>query len=68
MIEFKQTRHSIRNVNLIEVWVDGAFKAAIYPDDTGTGIRVVSRHVQGDPAYSGDLEGMRSWEFILERR
>jgi hypothetical protein len=67
VIEFKQTRHSIRNTNLIEVWVDGTFKAAIFPNDMGTGIRVVSRHVQGDPVYS-DRQDMRSWEFILEGR
>lgn len=67
MIEFKQKQHDIRETTLIEVWVNGKLKAAIYPNDTETGIRVISRHIQGDPSLSfTEVQGIQSWEFKLE--
>jgi hypothetical protein len=68
MIEFKQARHSIRNTDIIRVWVNGRLKAVIYPNDGEDGIKVISRHVQGDPLLSfTKVEDVRGWEFKLEK-
>jgi hypothetical protein len=66
MIEFREVQHLIRKTNMIEVWIDGRLRAAVYPNNDGDGIRVISRHVQGDPLLSlTDVEDMKSWEFKL---
>ena len=65
-IEFKQVKHGIRDATLVEVWIDGKLKACIYPNGNGDGIRVISRHVQGDPLASyTEVEDMETWEFRL---
>jgi len=63
MIEFKQKHHGILpDTTMVEVWVDGEFRAAIYRNDTGTGIKVVSSHIRGEPVYS-DAGGIEQWDF-----
>ena len=57
MVEFKVVRHVSRRTEVCEVWIDGEMKAAIYPDDDATGIRIMSSHVDGAP------DGVGCWEF-----
>jgi len=67
MIEFRQKLHDIRKVQVVEVFVDGEFKGAIYPNDDHTGIRFLSNHFPSEPVYEENL-GVRSWEFVWERQ
>jgi hypothetical protein len=41
-VDFRIETHHNRNALVIEVWVDGKFRATVYPEDSG--IRVVSRY------------------------
>jgi hypothetical protein len=66
MIEFRKKLHTVRKVEVVEVFVDGQFKGAIYPNNDHTGIRFLSNHFEGEPVYEDDL-GLRSWEFVWER-
>jgi hypothetical protein len=60
VIEFRQTQHAIRNAPIIEVWMDGKFRAAIYPNDAG--ISIISNHLQGEPV-NNSLGLLHSWQF-----
>jgi hypothetical protein len=51
-VEFRKAYHTARAVEVIEVWVSGVFKAAIYPDHDTRGIRVISDHLTGEPVVS----------------
>jgi len=46
-VEFRIVPHSIRRVNVVEVWVDGRFTGQICPADDGRSLRVISRHATG---------------------
>jgi hypothetical protein len=67
MIEFRREQHFIRKTEMIEVWIDGRLMAAVYPNENGDGIRVMSRHVHGQPlmTLTSDVPDMKSWEFKL---
>jgi len=64
-VEFKIKDHSHRPCKIVEVFVDGEFRAAIYPDEQG-GIRVVSTHLRAEPAQVPLGEG-GIWQFLFER-
>jgi hypothetical protein len=67
MIEFKKALHNIRQVEIVEVWLDGKLKAAIYPTDAGNGIRVISAWVKGEPQLTlTDVTNLRGWNFNFE--
>jgi len=44
MHEFKVKRHTEREGDMVEVWIDGRFMAGIYPHERG--IRVISRYLK----------------------
>jgi hypothetical protein len=46
MTRFKIEKHYAPDEDMVEVWIDGHFVAAIYADAVN-GIRVVSKHVAG---------------------
>jgi hypothetical protein len=46
MTRFKIQKHYGPDEEMVEVWIDGHFMAAIYADAVN-GIRVVSKHVAG---------------------
>ena len=48
MIEFKLTQHAIREVPVVEIWMNGKFKALICPNADQTGIRFISGHIDGE--------------------
>ena len=68
MVEFKLVDHSIRrNVQMVEVYVNGRFRATITPDHDKGSIRVVSTHLADKPTYLTDLAGdPRMWEFQFD--
>jgi hypothetical protein len=43
-VEFKLARHDIRHVDVVEIWIDGQMRATLYPDESGEGIKLISRH------------------------
>lgn len=65
MIEFKFQQHGREGVPIIDVWVDGVFKAVVYPNETGKGIRVASRYFKGEPECEPyeEAPGVMAWEF-----
>lgn len=64
MIQYKVERHQVKNSEVFEVWIDGVFMAAIYPNDEGNGFRLMSRHLKEDPIEYPTLPGnFRTWEF-----
>jgi hypothetical protein len=65
MIEFRPTRHTVTGAEIIEVLVNGQFRAAIYPNGTG-GFSIMSRYVINEPT-PGDLgDGIICWQFRLQ--
>ena len=64
MIEFKVKQHAIRQVQVVEVYVDGVFRAALYPLEPD-GVRLISSHFSTEPHKEGDLP---SWTFRFEGR
>jgi hypothetical protein len=46
-IKFKLDGHTVRNelIEVCEVWVNDNMVATIYPSQSGTGIKLLSRHV-----------------------
>lgn len=42
---FRLTRHTVRQCDIVEVWVDDKFIATITPNDTHDGVRVISKHM-----------------------
>lgn len=44
MIEFRVHKHTIRSVDVVEIWRDGHFVGQITPSENGRGIRLISKH------------------------
>jgi hypothetical protein len=52
---------------MVEVYVNGRFRATITPDHDKGSIRVVSTHLADKPTYLTDLAGdPRMWEFQFD--
>jgi hypothetical protein len=48
MITFKVVDHSIRDVQVVEVYKDRNFVASMYPTDHADGVRFLSTHIRGE--------------------
>jgi hypothetical protein len=67
LVRFVVQRHAVRDVEVVEVWVDGVFKATIVPDD-GDGIRVISRWFTLRPASLLQLEDrVEAWRLLFRK-
>jgi hypothetical protein len=64
MIEFKKVLHQMKSgVEIVEVWVNGKFRATIYPDSRDPVIRIVSSHLEGEPENLTPQDNMKVWQF-----
>ena len=66
LTEFRKAHSKTRDCNIVEVWHDGKFAAALYPTDTG--FRVISNHV--DNPLRGVLfedKLILTWDFEVKR-
>ena len=64
MVELRIAKHCIRDVEIVEIYVDGVFSAAIYPQEPNV-VRLVSTHLDGDPhAESGRSD---AWCFAFRK-
>jgi hypothetical protein len=69
VIEFKIKPHSIRDLEIVEIWCDGKFKAALYPMAEGKGVRLVSRHVTGAAVITSPFDeeyGQQVWNYLFD--
>jgi hypothetical protein len=48
MIQFRLARNPLRDVEIVEVYLDGSFVATITPANIEDGIRVITTHMQGE--------------------
>lgn len=55
-VEFRVRPHELRECDVVEVWIDGEFKATITPADL-PGVRIVSRHMT-DVLFDRDTLGV----------
>jgi hypothetical protein len=63
MVELKLVPHSLfPDMRICEVWVDGVFRAAIYPREPN-GIRLVSTHLDGDPTQEPGIPIVWNFDF-----
>lgn len=63
MVEFKIVRHTGRHANIVEIWVDGVFRAALYPQEPNT-VRLISAHLTGDPVKEHGYPP--GWVFVFD--
>lgn len=61
-ITFRIVPHTARHAVVVEVFMDGVFRAAIYPEYDRGGIRVMSTHLAGEPVQLLDA----GWQFLFE--
>lgn len=68
-VTFKLKNHAIRDVQIVEIYVNGNFRGALYPGDTvAGGVRLISRHLSIDPVRileSNDDESA-VWQFLFK--
>lgn len=62
MIEFRLAKHDRRPVQVVEVWVNGLFRACLYPQEPNT-VKLISTHMVGDPQPGPD--GPDAWCFVF---
>ena len=70
MIEFKQRRHHTRNHDVIEVFVNGEFTAAIYPQDDDS-LTITSKHFNAAPSpvvQTLALDEVKMWQFRFKKQ
>lgn len=61
-IEFKVVEHKVRHCPVVEIWCDGKFRAAIYPNDIAAGVRLVSTHLAMQPIKISE----KTYQFLFE--
>jgi hypothetical protein len=65
MTAFKFAIHGVTGEEVVEVWVDGLFRAVIYPHSNG--IQVLSRYVES-VVKEDRGDGVVGWEFVFNRK
>jgi hypothetical protein len=46
MLEIKPSQHTVRNVEVFEIWLHGTMIATMYPLPRQNGFRIISRHIK----------------------
>lgn len=62
MVEFKVVDHWLRSIKIVEIWIDGQFCAALYPQEPNA-VRLISNHLAADPEPECDLPN--AWRFVF---
>lgn len=64
MIKFKIVPHKVLPINLVEIWVDGVFRGALYPQEPDA-VLLISSHFAAPPIV--EVGEPKAWRFVFDR-
>ncbi len=64
MVEFKLAKHIVRDVEMVEIYVDGVFCGALYLEGPNA-VRLISTHLAGEPHAVGVVRDV--WRFVFQK-
>jgi hypothetical protein len=64
MVEFRIAEHCVLPAQIVEIWVDGVFRGAVYPQEPD-GIRFMSRYIAAGPEK--EQSAPDSWCFTFKK-